>query len=472
MNYYVIMRSLLDISENIIHQLDNWKKELTEVLSAIEAYKTVSSIQGAAGEALNDYLDSVHSTIISTIGSEFSDYSAKITPYVNDYISLEESEEGIIWSETIQNQIDMIPKEKTVIDDIALRVTDVISSVSDIVSPSVNPDIAPIDMTYDEMTMFLTELDEAIEEIESNHAGDMENIRSLIITLKGIIEPNKTLILEDVSVQRVGEFVRESFKDLITHGIYNGAVVIDNSMYFGMAEYGDEINRHYIHNSKVGWKQYLDKVKAKYRIDSDGSVHVDTSGEGFYIEHQSMMEGMLYGIDFGKEWNNAIYGVDELFASSNACEVIATYNAMAYLEGGYSPVEFPDMLKSYEGKGTALLGNWGASPSAVEHYLKGRGYSTKLVSGADLGESGKGYLSLQDEYDVYIMSVWNEEGKISSGIHTMAITKEKNGSYVVHNSITQRKNGVLNEYETLRSAVLSFDSGTGDPISLIGVRKK
>ena len=70
------------------------------------------------------------------------------------------------------------------------------------------------------------------------------------------------------------------------------------------------------------------------------------------------------------------------------------------------------------------------------------------------------------------MSVWNEEGQISSGIHTMAITKEKNGSYVVHNSITQRKNGVLNEYETLRSAVLSFDSGTGDPISLIGVRKK
>lgn len=27
--------------------------------------------------------------------------------------------------------------------------------------------------------------------------------------------------------------------------------------------------------------------------------------------------------------------------------------------------------------------------------------------------------------DVYIMSVGNEEGKISSGIHTMAITKEK-----------------------------------------------
>ena len=168
MNYYVIMRSLVDISENINHQLDYWKNELTEVLNAIEAYKTVASIQGATGEALNDYLDSVHSTIISAIGSEFSDYSSKITPYVNDYLSLEESEEGIIWSETIQNQIDIIPKEKTIIDDIASRVTDVISSVSDIVSPSVNLNIVPIDTAYDEMTMFLTRLDEAIEEIESN----------------------------------------------------------------------------------------------------------------------------------------------------------------------------------------------------------------------------------------------------------------------------------------------------------------
>ena len=473
MNYYVVMRSLVDISENIIHLLDNWKNELTEVLNAIEAYKTVSSIQGATGEALNDYLDSVHSTIISAIGSEFSDYSSKITPYVNDYLSLEESEEGIIWSETIQNQIDIIPKEKTIIDDIASRVTDVISSVSDIVSSSVNPNIVPIDTAYDEMTMFLTRLDEAVEKIESNHASDMEDIRSLIITLKGIIEPNKTLILEDVTVQKVGEIIKKSLRDSITHGIYNELASVDTLIYVTSQEYRDIIESHYEHNCTLGWKSYLDSVNATYSIDESGKIHLDKVGKEFYIELQDNLTDMKYGVDIGGDWskNKFFYG-NNVVAKYTSCEVIATYNTMAYLEGGYSSIEFPDVLKEFEGRGTALAGNFGASPTRVDDYLKRHGYKTQFVTGSELGEGGKGYKRLQDNYNVYILSTWNYGDNIPwSGVHTMAITKNDNGKFVVHNDYKYDDKFSLKEYDTLREAAYSYHNGNGDPISIIGVAK-
>ena len=469
MNYYVIMRSLVDISENINHQLDYWKNELTEVLNAIEAYKTVSSIQGATGEALNDYLDSVHSTIISAIGSEFSDYSSKITPYVNDYLSLEESEEGIIWSETIQNQIDIIPKEKTIIDDIASRVTDVISSVSDIVSPSVNPNIVPIDTAYDEMTMFLTRLDEAIEEIESNHFSDMEDIRSLIITLKGIIEPNKSLILDDVPVDKVGNYLRDYLKDKVTLDVYNSFSLLDSAMYINSPLLQMQIEQHYVHNCKVGWKHYLEKVQAKYTIDLNGNVHLDTTeGTYFYIEEQWNMDDLQYGIELGRCADNVFFHGNKISAKQNSCEVIATYNAMAYLNGGFSPVDFPALLRDFEGNGTALLGNWGTSPSYICMYLKNHGYSTTFVSGPSLEQDGKGYEKLQSQYDVYIMSSWCNKEKITGGIHTMAITKDAEGKYVVHND----SNNIKNVHDSLESAVLSYKSGESDPISVIGVKKR
>ena len=470
MNYYVIMRSLVDISENINHQLDYWKNELTEVLDAIEAYKTVSSIQGATGEALNDYLDSVHSTIISAIGSEFSDYSSKITPYVNDYLSLEESEEGIIWSETIQNQIDIIPEEKTIIDDIASRVTDVISSVSDIVSPSVTPNNEPIDMAYDEMTMFLTRLDEAIEEIESNHSSDMEDIRSLIITLKGIIEPNKTLILDDVPVDKVGNYLKEFLKDKVTLDVYNSFSLLDSAMYINSPLLQMQVEQHYVHNCKVGWKDYLsnNKVNVPYYVDENGYTHLQTDGKGFYIECQKDMNELLYGIELGKKWDKLVLGREELRARSNACEVIAVYNAMAYLEGGYSPVEFPDLLRDFEGNGTALLGNWGVSPSYVKVYLNTHGYSTTSVSGPSLEMDGKGYDIIQNQYSVYIFSSWNSDETIMEGVHTMAITKEKNGKFYVHNSGKSDPSG----YNSLKSAILSYHKNDSDPIYLIGVVKR
>lgn len=468
MDYYVLMRSLKDIGDNIKLQLDNWKNELSEVVGAIEAYESIASIQGATGEALNEYMESVHKTIISAIGTEFDSYSEKITSYVNDYFALESSEEGIIWSSIIQSQMDMIPGEKTAVDEIASSVTEVISSVADIVSPSVIPDMEPVKTAYDNMTIFLEKLDEAIVTLETNHSSDMEDCMSLISTLKGIIEPNMSLSLTDVPVNKVGDYLKEYLKDIVTLGVYDSFASCDTAIYLTSPAMWIEVERHYKHNCKEGWKAYLKKTNVPFYKDENGNTHLLQCGKGFYIEYQGEMDEILYGLDFGEKWNQEVFGQNELRARSNACEVIATYNAMAYLNGGYSPVEFPDLLREYEGNGTALLGNWGASPSGVDACLKRYGYETKFVTGPDLEQGGEGYEKLQSQYDVYIMSSWNREGKITKGVHTMAITKEENGKFFVHNSFSDNPK----EYDSLESAVLSYHKGESDPISLIGVSKK
>lgn len=201
MEYYVLMRSLKDISDNVKLQLENWKNELAEVISAIEAYESVSSIQGATGEALNEYMETVHKTIINEIEKEFDGYSDKITSYVNDYFAFESSEEGIIWSAMVQRQMEMIPGEKTIVDEIAANVSKVISSVSDIVCPSVIPDMVPVKTAYDNMKTFLETLDEAITTLEINHASDMENSKSVISTLRQRIADARSHKLENVDVE-------------------------------------------------------------------------------------------------------------------------------------------------------------------------------------------------------------------------------------------------------------------------------
>ncbi len=468
MDYYVLMRSLKDISDNIILQLDNWKNELSEVVGAIEAYESIASIQGATGEALNEYMESVHKTIISAIGTEFDSYSEKITSYVNDYFALESSEEGIIWSSIIQSQMDMIPGEKTAVDELAANVTEVISSVADIVSPTVIPNIEPVKTAYDNMTIFLEKLDEAIITLETNHSGDMEDCKSLISTLKGIIEPNMSLSLTDVPVNKVGDYLKEYLKDIVTLGVYDSFASCDTAIYLTSPAMWIEVERHYKHNCKEGWKAYLKKTNVPFYKDENGNTHLLQCGKGFYIENQGDMVDLQYGVELGKWADNLFFSGNRISAKQNACEVIATYNAMAYLNGGYSPIEFPDLLREYEGNGTALLGNWGASPSGVDACLKRHGYETKFVTGPDLEPGGEGYEKLQSQYDVYIMSSWNREGKINKGVHTMAITKEEDGTYVVHNSTYGKTEG----YSSLADAVLSYKDGLSDPISVIGVEKK
>lgn len=164
-----------------------------------------------------------------------------------------------------------------------------------------------------------------------------------------------------------------------------------------------------------------------------------------YLEHQEELQDFFYG---------------KHDASYNSCEVIAVYNALCALRDGESPVDFPSLLNEFERSGIALKGAFGTSPLAVYRYFCKLGYDAKMIA-AGRGK-GRQLAHLQDRYDTYILTAYNDAHDLGSMIHTVSITAQ-NGSYVVHNA------GDSSAYHTLEAAVRGYHNGAGKPICLIGI---
>lgn len=156
--------------------------------------------------------------------------------------------------------------------------------------------------------------------------------------------------------------------------------------------------------------------------------------------------------------NDLYYGNHD--AAYNACEVIATYNALCALNDGQSPVTFPELLNTFEETGIAAKGEFGTSPVALHLYLQSQGYESKMISGKQM--SSHAITGIQDQYDTYILTAYNDANDLGQMIHTISITKENEG-YVMHNA------GDTTVYQSLEEAINGYNDGMGASISLIGV---
>lgn len=240
---------------------------------------------------------------------------------------------------------------------------------------------------------------------------------------------------------------------------------------------------HYEHN-KAAWKDYLDHHNVTYLTDIDGNPVLDANGNvqitqgGVYIEHQfADLSDMQFGNDYGKIVDGILFDDRPLTARENSCEVIATYNALVSLSDTGIPDEsFPDLLYHFEQDGMALSGNFGTRPDAICSYFEGKeGYAAEMFKGASIEAGGSAYTKLEQNYDTYILTAWNTEGNIMDGIHTVSITRDSDG-YHIHND------GVTGVFSSLEEAVTYFNgtkdsngnwqAGTGDQISIIGVKKE
>lgn len=194
----------------------------------------------------------------------------------------------------------------------------------------------------------------------------------------------------------------------------------------------DIIRQHNEHNL-VEWESYL-------------KMHPDDR----FIEHQSHMQKILYG-----KYN----------ASYNACEVIAVYNALLFLNAGQAPVRFPDLLSSFEETGICAKGAFGTSPLALDRYIEISGYETDMLIGRKINDSK--LRKLQSDYRTYILTIYNDENDLGEAIHTVSITESENDGknrYSIHNA------GEEKTFLSLADAVFGYHQGKGEPISVIGVR--
>jgi len=162
-------------------------------------------------------------------------------------------------------------------------------------------------------------------------------------------------------------------------------------------------------------------------------------------------------------------------ADFNTCGVVSLYNVLTSLTDGNAPA-FPVLLRCFEEHGIALNGAFGVSPSALNEYLIEHGYHTKILTGKKI--TPENLKQLEEKYDAYIVTVFNNGDDLSEMMHTMAITRDSEYYYLNNdysaccpdNEKAPAGRSTGDSIETLLNNYRHFDGKHCRPVSIIGVR--
>lgn len=140
--------------------------------------------------------------------------------------------------------------------------------------------------------------------------------------------------------------------------------------------------------------------------------------KGLFIENQAEWGSILFGE--GKKSN----------ISYSGCGIIATYNALTALGEPMSPEIMIELISDFERKGAVWRGRFGVAPKMIYDYFIRRQYDSVWTVTKDMdyiNEIGR-------NYDVMIVTAYNNKQDITAQIHTVCISKEADGAYVIHNA--------------------------------------
>ncbi|MBR1472097.1 MAG: hypothetical protein IJ600_10715 [Lachnospiraceae bacterium] len=183
-----------------------------------------------------------------------------------------------------------------------------------------------------------------------------------------------------------------------------------------------------------------------------------------YIERQPELTDLHYGTASRLE-QKLFFGGRKLSAAENACEVIAVYNALLALRRGGEQKgrlwSFPALLRYFSAKGICANGVFGTSPKALEHFFEQHGYRTETLRGSRITEEA--LLGMQQSCGAFILTAFNEGQNPFHMVHTMCISREKDG-YHRHNDYEVPK-----AYESLYAAVQDYHGGRGHALCVVGV---
>ena len=194
----------------------------------------------------------------------------------------------------------------------------------------------------------------------------------------------------------------------------------------------------------------LSKSLVALHLSHNRSLTLERDKDG-YICRQSSLAGYWYGK------KKAFYQLFSFLRAScfgkaitadfNSCEVIALYNTMVNLGKN---IGFAELLAEFEHKGIVKKGYFGTSIWALKRYLDNAGIDNHIFYGD---------VSASENYDSYIVTLYNDKDDISQMIHTMAILKKEevyhmynaHGGKISGNSI----NDCIEKYGEGRSKVIS-----------------
>lgn len=183
-------------------------------------------------------------------------------------------------------------------------------------------------------------------------------------------------------------------------------------------------------------------------------------------------------IENQREWNTVKFGRAGM--DKTGCEIIATYNAKLALGETMTEKDMVELISTYENRGAVLLGNWGTAPTAIYDYFVSQGYETAM----EMNFHKETIHAMEEKYETFILSFFNDENRVSEGIHTINISK-KGRTYSNHNVYKRNTDGYISDdgHTDLWDAVLHVNtpkkSKTGEcmmvhakTISIIGINRK
>ncbi len=200
--------------------------------------------------------------------------------------------------------------------------------------------------------------------------------------------------------------------------------------------------------------------KKHYR---ENGMRLEQSNWDFWDEPNAYIENQ-------NEWTEIRFGAGRRQSMSYAgCEIIATYNAWKALHGAAQRAYMAELIRMYEHRGAALWGAFGVTPTAIAAYFRKNGFAVEEADGGDetaVNEVGR-------KYAVMIATAYNDKNDITRQIHTVCITKNPDGNYVLHNAYCRDQMGryrASDSYGTLQEAVRHISRREPKLIYLIGIR--
>ena len=174
-------------------------------------------------------------------------------------------------------------------------------------------------------------------------------------------------------------------------------------------------------------------------------------------------------IENQSEWESVRFGVSAMDYSG--CEIMAVYNALLDLGNEMAARSMAELISEFERKGAALSGRWGCAPKSIYKYFVRRGYKVTMTTCADPDTIN----TIGENSDSVIITAYNDRNDIRKMIHTISITKNDLGNYILHNAY-KRTNGRYAAYsgdspiKSLWDVIGSMSQGQAAPICVIGIR--
>lgn len=176
-------------------------------------------------------------------------------------------------------------------------------------------------------------------------------------------------------------------------------------------------------------------------------------------------------IENQSEWGNIRFGVGRRCSMRYAgCEIIAVYNARKALGERVSKREMAELIALFETRGAALFGLFGVAPTKITAYFRENGFAVQTADGADEDAVEE----IARSHNVMIATVYNDKNDITAQIHTVCITKNRDGQYVLHNVYHRDEKGrfrMSRPYQIFQEAVSHLSEREPKLIYLIGIQK-